>query len=101
MKFTDFKKINKVTFKYPELMREDSEQQVIDLFNRIYSLKEEIADIRTEADSKEKELLELQKKWNLIKDLISVEYETYEKDYTVESLNVGFKFSADINKNIH
>lgn len=101
MKITDYKKIKEVTFKYPELMKENASEQIKNLFNTINKLEEEIADTRAQANIKEKQLNLLQKEWNSIKDIIDIEYETYEKDYTVNSLNVGFKFSADINKNIH
>lgn len=101
MKFTNFKKIKRVTFKYPELMDKDSEQKVIDLFNTINTLKDNISDIRSEANLKEKELVRLQEEWNTINKLIIVDYETYEKEVINNEVNIGFKFSADINKDIH
>lgn len=101
MKYTDYTKIKKITFKVPEMMSPSAEEETINLFNSIRELKDEISDLRMAADQKEKELKVLESKWNILNSLMDIEYETIEKEEVKGEINVGFNFGTDINKHIH
>lgn len=101
MKYTDYTKIKKVTFKVPEMMEANAEEEVIRLFNDIQALKDEISDLRMEATKKDKDFKVLEEKWNLLLPLLDIEYETKEKEEVKGEINVGFNFGTEINKHIH
>ena len=101
MIYTDYTKIKKVTFKAPEMMKTNAEEEVINLFNSIRVLKDEISDLRMTASEKEKNLGVLEAKWNLLLPLLDIEYATEEKEEVHGTINVGFNFGTDVNKHIH
>ena len=101
MIYTDYTRIKKVTFKVPEMMEANAEEEVIKLFNNIKSLKDKISDLRMEATLKDKDLKVLEEKWNLLLPLLDIEYETEEKEEIHENIYVGFNFGTEINKHIH
>lgn len=101
MIYTDYTKIKKVTFKVPEMMEANAEEEVIRLFNNIQALKDEISDLRMEATKKDKDLKVLEGKWNLLLPLLDIEYETKEKEEVHQDIYVGFNFGTDINKHLH
>lgn len=101
MKYTDYTKIKKITFKVPEMMSPSAEEEAINLFNSIRELKDEISDLRMAADQKEKELKVLESKWNILNPLLDIEYETKEKEEIHQDIYVGFNFGTEINKHLH
>lgn len=101
MIYTDYTQIERVTFKVPDMMTENADQEVIQLFNNIRDLKDKISNLRMEATKKDKELKVLQEKWNLLLPLLDIEYATKEKEDIQQTINVGFNFGTDINKHLH
>ena len=101
MKYTDYTKIKKVTFKVPDMMTENAEQEVIKLFNNIKALKDKISELRMEASKLENDLRVLEVKWNALSLLMDIEYETKEKEEVHQDIYVGFNFGTDINKHLH
>ena len=82
-------------------MTNKAEEEVINLFERIKALKDEISGLRMEALKKDKELKILQDKWSLILPLLDIEYAMKEKEEVKEEINVGFNFGTEINKHLH
>jgi phage shock protein A len=101
MIYTDYTKIKKISFKVPELVNEKAEEEVINLFNRIKALKDDISSLRMEATEKEKQLQVLEEKWNILSALLDIEFDTKEKAEVHQDVNIGFNFHSDINKKIH
>ena len=101
MIYTDYEHIKKVTFKVPDMMTENAEKEVINLFNSINELKKEISDLRMEATCLDKDLKVLEEKWNLLLPLLDIEYETKEKEEVKGEINIGFNFGTEVNKHIH
>lgn len=101
MIYTDYTQIERVTFKIPDMMTENADQEVIQLFNNIRDLKDKISNLKMEATKKDKELKVLQEKWNLLLPLLDIEYATKEKEDIQQTINVGFNFGTDINKHLH
>jgi len=101
MIYTDYTKIKRVNFKVPELMNEQAEEEVINLFNRIKALDDEISSLRMEATNKEKQLQALKEKWSMFSSLLDIEFDTKEKEEVHQDVNIGFNFHSDINKKIH
>ena len=101
MIYTDYTEIKKVTFKVPDMMTENAEQEVIKLFNDIKALKDKISELRMEASKLEKDLGVLEAKWNILSPLLDVEYATKEKEDIQQTVNIGFNFGTEVNKHIH
>ena len=101
MIYTDYTKIKKVHFKVPELLKDDAEEKVINLFDSIKVLKDDIATLRMEITEREKKLLELEDQWTILSALLDIEFETEEKAEVHQDVNIGFNFHSDINKKIH
>ena len=101
MIYTDYTEIKKVTFKVPDMMTENAEQEVIKLFNDIKALKNKISELRMEASKLENDLRVLEVKWNALSMLMDIEYETKEKEEVHQDIYVGFNFGTDINKHLH
>lgn len=101
MIYTDYENIKKVTFKVPDMMTDKAEEEVINLFNSIKALKDEISELRMTATKKDKELKVLQDKWNLLLPLLDIEFETKEKEEIHQDIYVGFNFGTDVNKHLH
>ena len=82
-------------------MNEQAEEEVINLFNRIKALDDEISSLRMEATNKEKQLQALKEKWSMFSSLLDIEFDTKEKEEVHQDVNIGFNFHSDINKKIH
>lgn len=72
-------KIEKITFKYPELFNTEAESLIRDLHKEILDTKEKIYSRRSEILDLEKELEILNNKFSDIKQFLNIEYE---KEYS-------------------
>lgn len=72
-------KIEKITFKYPELFNTEAESLIRDLYKEILDTKEKIYSRRSEILDLEKKLEILNNKFSDIKQFLNIEYE---KEYS-------------------
>lgn len=101
MKFTDYKKIEKVEFLYPELMAKDAKERIMKLHEQIQLTEDVLAETNAVADELRKQLVEYEKEWDTISPLIKVSYGQIEKEEVKGEINLGFNFGTEINKHIH
>ena len=101
MKYTNYKKLEKVIFRYPDLMEKNAEDKVKALFKDMEHTRELLADANSVADEYRKHLTDLEKQWQAISNMADFVYKTEDREDNTNEVNIGFNFSADINKNIH
>lgn len=101
MKFTDYKQIDKIEFRYPELMSKDAKERVRKIHEQIQLSEDLLADANAVADELRKKITALKKEWELLSPLMMVTYKTIEKEEVRGEINLGFNFGTEINKNIH
>ena len=98
---TDYKKIKSIKFKDREWFCEDAENAAMELYHSIVATQDKIYSLRDEIEELSYKLKALNEKWDMIYPFFEIEYETFEKKEIKNESNLNFKFSAEINKNIH
>ena len=101
MKYTNYRGIDKIEFKYPALMAKDAETKVRKLFEQIQLTKDLLGDAVIVAEELRTRLDELEKEWETMSNLIKVSYKEEEKEEVKGDIHLGFNFGTDINKHIH
>ena len=101
MKVTNYKKIDKIEFLYPELMAKDADAKLRKLFEQMQLTKDLIFEASMAADELRDRLEELEAEWNTAMNFANVTYVTEEKPEVRGEIHLGFNFGTDINKNIH
>lgn len=101
MKVANFRELDKVSFVYPELMSKDAELKVKNLFVEIQLTEDLLAEANKVSDELRARLKYLRNQWAALQSLVDVTFKTEEKKEIKNDVNLGFNFSADINKNIH
>ena len=101
MKYTNYRVIDKIEFKYPELMAKDADTRVRKLFEQIQLTKDLLGDAVVVAEELRNRLDELEKEWETMSSLVKVTYKVEERDEVRGEINLGFNFGTDVNKHIH
>lgn len=101
MKVTNYKKLEKVEFLYPSLFAPNAEEQVKDLYAKIQKGKELLSEANAVADDLRKNILDMEKEWNNLMNVAEVTFKTEDINPIKETINIGFNFGTEINKNIH
>ena len=101
MKYTNYREIDKIEFKYPELMAKDADVKVRKVFEQIQMTKDLLGDAVIVAEELRTRLDELEKEWETMSNLVKVTYKVEEREEVRGSINLGFNFGTDVNKHIH
>ena len=101
MKYTNYKAIDKIEFKYPALMAKDADVKVRKLFEQIQMTKDLLGDAVIVAEELRTRLDELEKEWETMSNLIKVTYKEEEREEVKGNINLGFNFGTEVNKHIH
>ena len=101
MKYTNYRVIDKIEFKYPALMAKDAETKVRKLFEQIQLTKDLLGDAVVVAEELRTRLDELEKEWETMSNLIKVTYKVEEREEVKGDIHLGFNFGTDVNKHIH
>ena len=80
----DYTTIVSIKFKFPNLMNENSEEEVKAEYYTLLSKKEELHSAREKVRQLEKEYKELEKEWDAKKDLFDIEFKEDKKVVTTE-----------------
>lgn len=80
----DYTTIVSIKFKFPNLMNENSEEEVKTEYYTLLSKKEELHSAREKVRQLEKEYKELEKEWDAKKDLFDIEFKEDKKVVTTE-----------------
>ena len=80
VKVVDRKVIKNISFKFPELMNDNSEELVKAEYNDLVTTQDALYQARDEVRRLEKELDSKMKAWDAKKDLFEVEFESSEKE---------------------
>lgn len=100
MKYTNYSKIKKINFRYPEIMAKDADSLVKELFEKLLTCKDMLAEANSVADGIRKTIKSLEEEWAAIQPLIDVVYETEDREEIINKVNIGFKMGTEVNKNI-
>ena len=84
----DRSKIKSITFKYPELTNEHSEEFIKSKHAQIFQLKEEISKQSRHLTTLQDQLANAQKEFQNLSELFDIEYETITKEYQVNNANI-------------
>ena len=101
MEITNYKVIEKITFRHPELMAPDAEEKIIALFNDIQQRKDAISDACMAVEDMRKKLADKEDEWDMLQELIDVTYKTEYKEEVKGDICIGFNFGTEVNKHIH
>ena len=101
MRIVNFKELERIDFYYPEFMAEDAETKLKNVFVEIQFTRDLLAEANKVSDDLRSKLKELEKQWAIAQLLGTPIFKTTEKPEIKNEVNLGFNFSADINKGIH
>lgn len=101
MKYTNYRKLDKVEFLYPEWMSKDAEARLRKLFEQIQLTKELLWETVQTRNELQQELEELEKKWAKMSSFAKITFAEEEKDEIKETVHLGFNFGTEINNNLH
>lgn len=80
--------IEKVIFKYPELMTSNAEELIRKEYSNILALKEELLNTRDKVRALEKELKEKEEVFRNKQEWFTLEYETKTKEYITRECGI-------------
>lgn len=80
IKVVDRKSIKNITFKFPELMNEQSAELIKEEYESLVGLQNSLYEARDNVRALEKELEARVKAWDAKKDLFDIEFESTEKE---------------------
>ena len=103
------RKISKIKFHYPELMSPKAEELILALYDLISAYENKIAGYHDEILKCQDRLKQLESEWSKVLEVADIYFEDEENDWstatfdpaTVRDRIIGFKFSSDVNKEIH
>lgn len=76
MQVIDKTKLQDITFKYPSIMADDAKEKILEKYNEILTLKDQLADDRMRILEMEKVLKEKEKEFRELSTLCSFEFAT-------------------------
>ena len=87
LKILDKTKIKSITFKYPNLMNDRSEEEVRETYKNLLLIKNKLQEYRSNVREYEEKLTEVERVWNDILTFTDVEFDTRESEYTINKAN--------------
>ena len=87
----DKSRIEKVTFKHPELMSSNAESIIREKYNRLLNIKASLSDARLNVRIYEEELKEAEEEWNSISSMVTLTHPSRQKEYHTEKCSFGIR----------
>ena len=91
LKVTDYSKIKSIKFKYPALVSENAENIIKSEYREILETKEALYSAREVVRELEKALSKKEEEFRAITHNCTIEFETYEKEYSTSTSNLFIK----------
>lgn len=91
IEITDKSKIKKITFKYPEIMASNAEEEIKKEYYNILALRQSLQEERIKVRELEESLKEREKSFKDKSTLLDIEFETSDKSVTLHKCNIGIR----------
>lgn len=91
LKIEDKSRIESITFMYPNLMSNNAETLVKEVFNKIKEKEREIQNLRQQQRGLEEELNKLRDTWNNMSKWFTYTHPVKEKDYIIDKCSIIVK----------